>query len=55
MSIPVAPGTPCKRPSCDKKYVDDTTSRGEGPDAECIYHSGTPIFHEGSKGMDKYE
>ncbi|RIA82424.1 HSP20-like chaperone [Glomus cerebriforme] len=50
LSIPVSPGTTCKRSSCDKKYVDDTTSRGEGPDAECIYHSGTPVFHEGSKG-----
>ncbi|CAB4415183.1 unnamed protein product [Rhizophagus irregularis] len=50
LNIPVAPDTECKRPSCGKKYVDDATSRGEGPDAECIYHSGTPVFHEGSKG-----
>ncbi|RIB15738.1 HSP20-like chaperone [Gigaspora rosea] len=50
LSIPVEPGTVCKRSSCNTAYVDDATSRNEGPQAECIYHSGTPIFHEGSKG-----
>ncbi|CAG8621755.1 11568_t:CDS:2 [Funneliformis caledonium] len=50
LSIPVAPGTVCKRSSCGKKYVDDATSRDLGSEDECVYHPGTPIFHEGSKG-----
>jgi hypothetical protein len=49
-SIPVAPNTICKRSSCGKKYVNDETNRGDGPEAECIYHPGDPVFHEGSKG-----
>jgi len=32
------------------QYVDEATSRGDGPQAECNYHPGAPIFHEGSKG-----
>ena len=54
-TIPVVLGTICKRPSCGKKYVDDATSRDEGPEAECIHHSGTPVFHEGSKGKNNIE
>ncbi|CAG8481619.1 8637_t:CDS:2 [Dentiscutata erythropus] len=50
LSIPVAPGTVCKRASCNTAYVDDETSRNEGSQSECVYHPGTPIFHEGSKG-----
>ncbi|RUS31656.1 hypothetical protein BC938DRAFT_477359 [Jimgerdemannia flammicorona] len=50
LSIPVAPGTTCKRRGCDAEYKDETTSRGEGADAECKHHPGAPIFHEGSKG-----
>ncbi|CAG8520907.1 17323_t:CDS:2 [Acaulospora morrowiae] len=50
LSIPVAPGTKCKRKACDESYVDEATNRGEGPKARCIYHPGVPIFHEGSKG-----
>ncbi|KAJ3410466.1 hypothetical protein HDV05_003728, partial [Chytridiales sp. JEL 0842] len=37
-------GTSCKRKGCKHSY--------EGPaskDAECVFHSGVPIFHEGSK------
>nr|CAG8483204.1 8107_t:CDS:2 [Entrophospora candida] len=49
-NIPVTVGTVCKRSGCGKKYIDEKTSRGEGPEAECIYHPGTATFHEGSKG-----
>jgi len=41
----IAPGTVCRRKGCGKKYV-DASSREE----ECIFHSGEPLFHEGSKG-----
>ncbi|RUP49266.1 hypothetical protein BC936DRAFT_142914, partial [Jimgerdemannia flammicorona] len=40
LSIPVAPGTTCKRRGCDAEYKDETTSRGEGTDAECKHHPG---------------
>ena len=52
LTIPVASGTACKRSGCKKTYVDEATSRGDGPEAECLYHPGEPIFHEGSKGMN---
>ncbi|KAJ3325958.1 hypothetical protein HDV06_002343 [Boothiomyces sp. JEL0866] len=38
-------GQKCKRPSCGKPYHNETTK-----DEECVYHSGAPVFHEGSKG-----
>jgi hypothetical protein len=38
-------GSKCKRPSCGKPFV-DTASRTES----CTFHSGVPVFHEGSKG-----
>lgn len=41
----IAVGTCCKRKTCGKKYVDES-SREE----ECVFHPGEPIFHEGSKG-----
>lgn len=37
--------TKCKRPSCSKKYT-GVESRQE----ECVFHNGSPVFHEGSKG-----
>jgi hypothetical protein len=37
-------GMSCKRKSCN--HIFD----GGNKDTECIYHSGEPIFHEGSKG-----
>ncbi|CAG8496535.1 9366_t:CDS:2 [Ambispora leptoticha] len=50
-SIPVSPGTKCKRGGCNKTFVDESTSRAEGgAEAECVYHPGSPVFHEGSKG-----
>jgi hypothetical protein len=50
LSVPVAPGTICKRRGCGVEYVDDDTSRGGGSQAQCNHHPGAPIFHEGSKG-----
>ncbi|KAJ3045707.1 hypothetical protein HDV00_007833 [Rhizophlyctis rosea] len=41
----VGKGTKCKRPSCGKEYTDEG-SKSE----ECVFHAGTPVFHEGSKG-----
>ncbi|KAJ3277102.1 hypothetical protein HDV01_000154 [Terramyces sp. JEL0728] len=38
-------GQKCKRPSCGLPYHSES-SREE----ECVYHSGQPVFHEGSKG-----
>lgn len=50
LSVPVTPGTTCKRRGCGKTYVDDATSRGTGSEAVCVHHPGAPVFHEGSKG-----
>lgn len=48
-SLPIPPGTHCRRRGC--KVISglglDPMSRF---DERCIYHSGQPIFHEGSKG-----
>ncbi|KAI8969841.1 chord-domain-containing protein [Pilobolus umbonatus] len=49
-SLPVPEGTICKRRGCGGVYKDNATSRGDGPEAKCVYHPGAPIFHEGSKG-----
>ncbi|KAG8715535.1 hypothetical protein FRC11_003286 [Ceratobasidium sp. 423] len=50
-SVPVAPGTVCKRPGCRKRFVSDEESRqGDGEEAQCNYHASQPLFHEGSKG-----
>ncbi|KAJ3307073.1 Integrin beta-1-binding protein 2 [Kappamyces sp. JEL0829] len=38
-------GTKCKRPSCGKPWVGE-----QSRDETCIYHAGSPVFHEGSKG-----
>lgn len=51
LDAPVPPGTLCMRNGCKKPFVSDEASRrGDGPDAECIYHPAPPLFHEGSKG-----
>ncbi|KAJ3260347.1 hypothetical protein HK103_000982 [Boothiomyces macroporosus] len=39
-------GQKCKRPSCGKPYHNESTR-----EEECVYHSGAPVFHEGSKGI----
>ncbi|KAI8138813.1 chord-domain-containing protein [Fennellomyces sp. T-0311] len=49
-SIPVDAGTTCKRKGCGVQYKDNATSRGNGAEALCVYHPGSPVFHEGSKG-----
>ncbi|KAI9207120.1 HSP20-like chaperone [Polychytrium aggregatum] len=38
-------GAKCKRNGC--KFVNEA---GGHTDSECVFHSGTPVFHEGSKG-----
>ena len=38
-------GSKCKRKSCEAEYKDES-SRAE----TCTFHSGAPLFHEGSKG-----
>ena len=59
--IPVERGTKCKRRGCNAEYVSDEVSRGDGPEAQCVFHPGyfyfdfffngsPPLFHEGSKG-----
>jgi len=41
----ILPGTKCNHATCSATYVDES-SRIE----LCTYHSGVPLFHEGSKG-----
>ncbi|KAG0345068.1 hypothetical protein BG004_003998 [Podila humilis] len=48
LSVPVSVGKTCKRLGCGKTYVSEAESRGDN--VSCVYHSGTPVFHEGSKG-----
>lgn len=51
LTIPVYPGTTCKRKGCFTVFVSDGASRtGEGEGTVCMYHPMPPIFHEGSKG-----
>lgn len=51
ISIPVAPGTRCRRKGCNKVFVSDEESRfGDSEGTVCVYHPAPPIFHEGSKG-----
>eukprot|EP01133_Synstelium_polycarpum_P017965 gene17965-21438_t len=40
----IQPGAPCCRATCKATYIDES-SRNE----PCTYHSGEPVFHEGSK------
>jgi len=35
----------CKRKACTHKFAESNESN-----SECVFHSGEPIFHEGSKG-----
>ncbi|WFC99855.1 hypothetical protein MYAM1_002601 [Malassezia yamatoensis] len=45
----VAKGTQCRRRACN--YTADTDiSQRDRSEEKCMYHPGTPIFHEGSKG-----
>ncbi|KAI0082772.1 chord-domain-containing protein [Panus rudis PR-1116 ss-1] len=49
-TVPIPPGTMCRRKGCGKAFVSDEVSRGEGSESTCTYHPLPPIFHEGSKG-----
>ncbi|KAI0273659.1 chord-domain-containing protein [Gloeopeniophorella convolvens] len=47
----VPPGTACKHAGCKITFVSNEENRtGDGPGTKCVYHSGAPVFHEGSKG-----
>ncbi|PFH50082.1 hypothetical protein AMATHDRAFT_146021 [Amanita thiersii Skay4041] len=51
LSVPVAPGTVCKRKGCGVAFVSDEANRlGNGEGTVCVYHPKPPIFREGSKG-----
>jgi hypothetical protein len=39
-SIPVERGTKCKRKGCNAVYESDEVSRGDGPEAQCVFHPG---------------
>ncbi|OMH80761.1 Cysteine and histidine-rich domain-containing protein 1 [Zancudomyces culisetae] len=52
----IAPGTCCRRKGCGKSFIDNNTSRDpSSQDSICIYHSGVPVFHEGSKGWSCFD
>eukprot|EP00158_Paraphelidium_tribonemae_P003390 Partr_v1_DN26091_c1_g1_i1_m390 putative CHORD len=40
----------CKRSGCSYKFVSTEVSRGDGVEATCVFHPGSAVFHEGSKG-----
>lgn len=40
LSIPVEKGTKCKRKGCNAEYISDEVSRGDGPEAQCVFHPG---------------
>lgn len=48
LSVAVPAGKTCLRRGCGHAYVSEDVSRGD--DVSCEYHSGSPVFHEGSKG-----
>lgn len=48
-SLPIQPNVICRRRGCKAISQSDLDSRNRS-DERCIYHSGRPIFHEGSKG-----
>ncbi|GLB35085.1 putative CHORD [Lyophyllum shimeji] len=51
LSVPVAPGTVCRRNGCKTAFVSDAVNRlGDGEGTVCTYHPAPPIFREGSKG-----
>jgi hypothetical protein len=39
-SLPVEPGTKCRRRGCNAEYVSDEISRAEGYDSNCVFHPG---------------
>lgn len=44
----IAPDAACKRSGCQFKHQGG--KRGDRSAESCLYHPGSPIFHEGSKG-----
>ena len=40
LSIPVEKGAKCTRKGCNAEYVSDEVSRGDGPEAQCVFHPG---------------
>ncbi|KAJ3235109.1 hypothetical protein HDU78_005488 [Chytriomyces hyalinus] len=42
----ISTGTVCKRKACGYTFQGTDACRS----GECVYHSGSPVFHEGSKG-----
>jgi len=40
LSIPVQKGEKCKRKGCSAEYVSEEVSRGDGPEATCVFHPG---------------
>ena len=39
-SIPIEEGTKCTRKGCNEVYMSDEVSRGDGPQARCVFHPG---------------
>jgi len=47
----VPSGATCRHNGCQTTFSSDEENRiGDGPGTLCTYHSGLPVFHEGSKG-----
>ncbi|KAG6854917.1 hypothetical protein C0991_009740 [Blastosporella zonata] len=50
LSVPVAPGTLCRRNGCKVEFLSDAVNRqGDGEGTLCTYHPSPPFFREGSK------
>jgi hypothetical protein len=43
-SIPVEKGTKCRRKACNSEYISEEVSRGEGEQAQCVFHPGYSIY-----------
>ncbi len=48
-SVPIPPNLKCRRRGCKSTSPADLDPSAR-TNEQCIYHSGQPIFHEGSKG-----
>lgn len=56
-SVPVTPGTICRRKGCGKSFVSDEVSRGDGEESVCTYHPlpVSILHHFGMRlGFNKY-
>ncbi|RKO96958.1 hypothetical protein CXG81DRAFT_14093 [Caulochytrium protostelioides] len=45
----LSPGASCRRPGCDSTWSPDGSAPASTTAAECRFHVGEPVFHEGSK------